>query len=145
MTNLTHTKPTLESLGIKKPPKNSCFSICVTGPPKQGKTHFATTFPEPVFIVGDLNHKAHESYGVEYYVVGTWDDYENNFRSAIQNRIFPGKSIIIDTGSALFRKLERKYATNGMALEGFQEWNYYRGSVLKFADDLNAARQPTGS
>ena len=142
--SITHNKPTLAQMGIELPPEDSKFSILLEGPPKQGKTHFATTMPDPTFLVADQNYKAHESHGVRFFVIDNWVEWEQRFRPAITQRIFPGDTIVLDTVSALFRKLERHLAKNNLALEGYQEWNHFRGNAIKLADDLNAARKPEG-
>ena len=96
-------KQTLESLGLQqlKRPADKAeqnVSMLVQGPVGSGKTWLAQSMPDPTFIMADMNVGSLVEVERDPFYVTSWEEWVSKFQPAIDNRLLPGKSLILDTG-----------------------------------------------
>ena len=151
-TNLKpQAKPTLESLGLKQliRPKervNQNISILIQGPVGSGKTWFAQTMPDPTFIMTDMNVGSLVDVVRDPFYVTSWEEWMDKYRPAIDNRLLPDKSLILDTGGKLFTLLEQhigKARGAGSGPEGWGEWGRFKSLAQQVVDHLTTSCIPT--
>lgn len=134
---------TAPNLGLVDPTSSSKFSILVEGVPKSGKTHFASTMPDPTFLVADHNTKGHEAAGLRHVHVRDWAFWNGTVRPAMTARLYPGKTIVLDSLSSLIRKLELSFGgPTGTGPSNKHEWATVKSSIVKILDDLDSLRRP---
>jgi hypothetical protein len=122
------------------------LSVMVAGFPGTGKTRFAATWPEPVFIIFDPARESlrpHRKKLAGWCPIDGYDTWKTSVLPSISNREIAAKTIVIDTWTAYGRKLER-HIRGGMKrfLKGYDDYEDYRCSTLNDIEELLAAKEP---
>jgi len=128
-------------------------SALVQGPAGTGKTHFLSTWPNPFFLVFDVNTGTHERLGVPHVVVKDWAEVERYWLRALNTRSLSSliQSIETEDGSRPYADYQVKtlcvdsitFFANGNVLElgrggsrdmGFMGWDTYYARLHKLLD-----------
>jgi hypothetical protein len=124
--------------------------LLIQGEPGTGKTRFAATAPDVVFLLSDRNIRALNKYHSwpnykGYIVIDNWNHWDTKIRPAIANRRIEAKTLCIDTGGKLFTLLEQHVAKNDVAPEGYKEWTLFKALAKRAINDTLTTTNPSGS